>query len=115
MKAQQYRNIDDYVSNFPLDVQEVLEQIRMTIQLAVPAAEETMKYNMPAFSLNDKLVYFAAFKNHIGFYPAPTDVQEFKDDLVKYKAGKGSLQFPLKQPIPYPLINRLAKHRLKRP
>ncbi len=103
--------IDEYIAGFPPDVQEVLQKIRATIRKAAPEAEEKISYQMPAFVLNGNLVYFAAFKTHIGFYPIPTGVEKFKDELSVYKQGKGSVQFPLDRPMPYDLITRIVKFR----
>jgi uncharacterized protein YdhG (YjbR/CyaY superfamily) len=105
--------IDEYIAGFPEHIREILEKVRATIQEAAPNAEETIKYEMPTFMLNGNLVYFAAFKNHIGFYPIPSGMEEFKDDLAGYKTGKGSVQFPLDQPIPYELIGRITKFRVQ--
>jgi uncharacterized protein YdhG (YjbR/CyaY superfamily) len=108
------KNIDEYIAGFPPQVQEILQKIRMTIQKAAPKAEETMSYKMPTFNLNGHyLVYFAAYKNHIGFYRSPIGAPEFQDALTRYQAGRGTLQFPLDQPIPYPLISRIVKFRAK--
>jgi uncharacterized protein YdhG (YjbR/CyaY superfamily) len=106
-------NIDEYIAGFPKDVQESLEKIRMTIRKAAPGAEETIKYQMPTFTLKGNLVHFAAFKKHIGFYPVPTGIEAFKDELAVYKGGKGSVQFPLDQPIPFDLISRIVKFRVQ--
>ena len=107
------QNIDDYFSDFPPEVQAILQKIRLTIRKAAPGAEETIKYQMPAFTLNGNLVYFAAFKTHIGFYPIPTGIEKFKKELAPYEQGKGSVQFPLDQPIPYGLITKIVKFRVK--
>jgi uncharacterized protein YdhG (YjbR/CyaY superfamily) len=107
------QTIDEYIAGFPPDVQEILQKIRMTIRHAVPDAEETIKYRMPTFTLHGNLVHFAAFKKHIGFYPVPTGIEQFKDELSTYKGGKGSVQFPLDQPIPFDLISRIVKFRVK--
>jgi uncharacterized protein YdhG (YjbR/CyaY superfamily) len=108
------KNLDDYISDFPPDVREILEQVRETVRQAAPDAEETIKYDMPAFVLHGNLVYFAAFKNHIGFYPAPTGIPEFEKDLSVYKTGKGSVQFPFNKPMPLRLIARIVKWRIKK-
>ncbi|MGB8212077.1 MAG: DUF1801 domain-containing protein [Anaerolineales bacterium] len=105
------KTIDEYIANFPADIQEILEKIRNTIQEAVPEAEGTIGYEMPAFRLKGNLVYFAAFKKHIGLYSIPTGIEEFKTELSIYKQGRGSIQFPLDKPIPYDLISRIAKFR----
>lgn len=107
------KTIDEYIAGFPPDIQEILQKIRTTIHEAAPGAQETIKYRMPTFTLNGDLVYFAAFKNHIGFYPIPTGIEEFKDELSAYKTGKGSVQFPLDKPIPYDLIRRIVQFRVQ--
>jgi uncharacterized protein YdhG (YjbR/CyaY superfamily) len=107
------KTIDDYIAGFPGDVQEILQQIRLTIRQAAPDAEEKISYQMPAFTLKGNLVYFGAFKNHIGFYPIPSGIEEFKEELSVYEQGKGSVQFPLDKPIPYDLISRIVKFRVR--
>lgn len=107
------KTIDEYIAAFPEDVQKVLEQIRATIAKAAPGAEETISYAIPTFTLNKTyLVYFAAFRNHIGFYAAPTGHEAFKKELSAYKVGKGSVQFPLDQPMPLDLITRIVKFKV---
>ncbi len=108
------KTIDEYVAGFPRDVQAILEKIRTTIRKAAPGAEETIKYGMPTFTLRGNLVYFAAFKKHIGFYP-PTSAKsvKFKKELSAYEGPKGSLKFPLDKPIPFGLISRIVKLRVK--
>lgn len=105
-------DFDDYANRFPPDVRERLEQMRATIRKAAPDAEETISYAMPAFKLNGPLVYFAAFAKHIGFYATPTGHEEFKEDLARYRSGKGSVQFPLDGPLPLKLITRIVKFRV---
>lgn len=106
--------IDKYISGFPAYVQEVLKRIRTVIKNAAPEAEESMAYGMPAYKTHGKpLVYFAGYKNHIGFYATPSGHEEFEKDLSKYKQGKGSAQFPLDQPMPYDLIKRIVEFRVK--
>jgi uncharacterized protein YdhG (YjbR/CyaY superfamily) len=105
--------IDEYMAGFPPDVQEILEKIRLTIRAAAPDAQETISYQMPTFTLQGNLVHFAAFKKHIGFYPVPTGIEAFKDELSVYQGGKGSVQFPLDQPIPYDLISRIVTFRVQ--
>ena len=115
MKAKQTapQNIDEYIEGFPADIQEILEKIRMTIRKAAPDAEEAISYQMPTFKLKGNLVHFAAFKNHIGFYPVPTGIEKFKKELSVYESGKGSVKFPLDKPIPYTLIAKIVKFRVK--
>ncbi len=107
------QTIDEYIAGFPPDVQAILQQVRATIKEAAPGAEETIKYRMPTFLLNGNLVYFAGFKNHIGFYPIPTGIEKFQKELSKYKTAKGSVQFPLDQPMPLGLIRKIVKFRVK--
>ncbi len=110
---KKFNNIDEYISGFPEDVQNILQQIRKTISNAAPEAEEVISYNIPTFRQNEVLVYFAAFKNHIGFFPTSKPIEIFKKDLSKYKTSKGAIQFPLNQKIPLGLISRITKFRLK--
>lgn len=115
MKAKQSAPtiIDEYIAGFPPDVQAILQKIRATIHKAAPQAEETISYQMPTFVLHGNLVHFAAFKNHIGFYPVPSGIEAFKKELSAYKGAKGSVQFPLDRPIPYGLISKIVKFRVK--
>ena len=104
---------ENYISQFPENVQDILRKIRKLVKDNAPNAKELMAYGMPCYKTNKKpLVYFAAFKNHIGFYATPTGHSEFKEELSEYKQGKGSVQFPLNQPIPYDLIERIVKFRV---
>lgn len=107
------KNIDEYIASFPKDIQEILEKIRVTIRNAAPEAKEKIAYQMPTFTLEGNLVHFAAFKNHIGFYPTPTGTEAFNKELSAYKRGKGSIQFPLDTPIPLGLITEIVKFRVK--
>jgi len=107
------QNIDEYIAGFPPDVQEILEKIRVTISKASPDAEETIKYQMPTFTLKGNLVHFAAFKKHIGFYPTPTGTETFQEELSVYKGAKGSVRFPLDRPIPFDLISKIVEFRVK--
>ncbi len=107
------KTIDDYIAGFPPEVQGILENIRRTVRKAAPEAKETIKYDMPAFTLNGNLVYFAAFQKHIGFYSVPTGVKEFEKDLAPYQQGSGSVQFQLDEPIPYGLISKIVKYRAR--
>jgi uncharacterized protein YdhG (YjbR/CyaY superfamily) len=107
------KNIDEYISAFPADVQRILMELRQTIRDAAPEAEETINYQMPTFTLNGNLVHFAAFQNHVGFYPTPTGIEAFKEELAPYKGAKGSVQFPIDQPLPLSLIRRIVEYRVK--
>lgn len=105
--------IDEYIAGFPVDIQLILDQVRSTIKQAAPDAEESIGYGMPAYKAYGKpLVYFAAFKNHIGFYATPTGHAEFAKELSKYKQGKGSVQFPIDQPMPLTLIAQIVEFRV---
>jgi uncharacterized protein YdhG (YjbR/CyaY superfamily) len=107
-------SIDEYISTFPHDLQAILEQIRSTIKAAAPDAEETINYEMPTFTLNGHyLVYFAAYKKHIGFYPAPVGDAEFWADLSAYESGKGTVKFPFDKPIPFDLIRQIVQFRVQ--
>ena len=108
-----FRTIDEYIDTFPKDIQAVLKKIRKTIRKAAPGAEEAISYQMPTFKLNGNLVHFAAYKNHIGFYPVPSGIEAFKGELLPYIAGKGTLQFPLDKPIRYDLIEKVVTFRVK--
>jgi len=107
------QTIDEYIAGFPAEVQKILQKIRKTIHEAAPEAQEKISYQMPTFFLQGNLVHFAAFKEHIGFYPVPTGIEKFKKELSVYKQGKGSVQFPLDQPMPYDLITKIVKFRVK--
>jgi uncharacterized protein YdhG (YjbR/CyaY superfamily) len=108
------QDIDDYIARHPKDIQVLLEKLRATIRKAAPKARETIKYQMPTFTLNGNLVYFAAFKNHIGFFPLPSGVDAFEKVLSTYERGKGSIRFPLDKPLPLALISKIVKFRVKR-
>lgn len=105
--------IDEYIAAFPADIQTVLQQVRSTIRKAAPEAQETIKYAMPTYVLDGNLVYFAAFQHHIGFYATPNGNEAFKEDLSGYKTGKGSIQFPLNQPMPLDLITKIVTFRVQ--
>jgi uncharacterized protein YdhG (YjbR/CyaY superfamily) len=108
-----YDDVDAYITSFPKETRELLEQVRAAILQAAPQAEESISYGMPAYKINGKpLVYFAAFQNHLGFYATPSGHSEFADELSAYKTGKGSVQFPLDSPIPLDLITRITKFRV---
>ena len=111
-KETQPNTVDEYIAQFPEDVQQLLAKIRALIKETAPEATERMAYGMPGYYLNGPLVYFAGFKHHIGFYPIPSGVEAFKQELSAYKSAKGSVQFPLDKPLPYDLIGRIVKYRL---
>jgi len=108
------KTIDEYIAMFPGDVRAILEQIRATIKTVAPGAEETISYQMPTFRLHGTyLIYFAAYKKYIGLYPASTGIAEFEQEIAQYGAGKGTMKFPLGQPIPFELIARIVEFRVK--
>jgi len=105
--------IDHYIAAFPDDVQAILEKIRATIRKAAPEAKEKISYQIPAFTMNGDLIYFAAFKQHIGMYPPVRGDEKLQKELARYRGEKGNLKFPLDEPMPYALITRIVKARLK--
>ncbi|MBI5093433.1 MAG: DUF1801 domain-containing protein [Candidatus Hydrogenedentes bacterium] len=108
------QTIDDYISAFPENIREILEKMKSTIRSAAPKAEEAIKYGIPTFTLNGKnLAHFAAFKNHIGFYPTPSAIEAFKKELSEYKQSKGAIQFPLEKAIPFGVVKKIVKFRVK--
>ena len=107
------KTIDEYISNSPAELQPILKKIRATIKKSAPKAIETINYGIPTFTLKGNLVHFAGFKSHIGFYPTPSGMEKFKKELSPYETAKGSVKFPLDQPIPYDLIEKIVKFRVK--
>ncbi len=107
-----YKTIDEYIGLFERSVQIKLKQMRQTIHKAAPQAAEAIKYGMPTFVLGKNLVHFAAWKNHIGFYPTPSGILAFKEQLKKYEQSKGAIQFPLNKPLPLPLVSKIVKYRV---
>jgi uncharacterized protein YdhG (YjbR/CyaY superfamily) len=105
--------IDDYIKTFPEDVQDILKKMRDTIREAAPEAKEAISYRIPTFRLNGTLVYFAAFKNHIGFYPTSSGIAAFKKELSPYKSATGSVQFPIDKPVPYDLVKKIVQFRVQ--
>jgi len=116
MKAKQAApaTIDEYIAGFPPEVRRLLRQVRAAIRKAAPRAEEKISYQIPTFFLHGNLVHFGAFKNHIGFYPAPMGLKEFEKELSKYEGAKGSVRFPLDQPMPLGLITKIVKFRVRK-
>ena len=114
MKAKQANNIDEYIADFPADVQKSLEKVRSTIKKAAPRADEAIKYQIPTFVLNGNLISFAGYKNHIGLYPGSRAIEEFEDELSKYQTSKGTVQFPLDKPMPVGLISKITKFCVQR-
>jgi uncharacterized protein YdhG (YjbR/CyaY superfamily) len=106
-------NIDEYIAGFPSHVQEILKEVRSTIKKAAPDAEEAIKYQIPTFVLNGNLLHIAAFKNHIGFYPTPSGIEAFKQELSQYNSAKGSVQFPIDKPMPLSLIDKIVRFRVE--
>jgi uncharacterized protein YdhG (YjbR/CyaY superfamily) len=112
IKKEKVISIDEYIQQFPKDVQEKLNKLRSVIQEAAPEATEKISYQMPTFYLHGNLVHFAAYKQHIGFYPAPSGIEAFKEELSEYKNAKGSVQFPLAKPLPYDLVKKIVLYRV---
>jgi len=112
-KKNQSTMIDEYISKFPKDVRDVLEELRLAIKKTAPKAKETIRYGIPTFTLNGNLVHFAAFKNHIGFYPTPSAIEAFKKELSPFKQSKGTVQFPLDKPIPLELVKKIVEFRVQ--
>jgi uncharacterized protein YdhG (YjbR/CyaY superfamily) len=114
MKIAKANTVEEYISGFPASTQKLLKQVRKTIKAVAPGSEEAISYGMPGYKLNGKpLVYFAGYEHHIGFYATPTGHKKFEKQLSKYKQGKGSVQFPINEPMPLKLISEIVKFRLK--
>jgi len=111
-KKTSFSTIDEYIATFPAEIQAKLEEMRATIRAAAPEATEKISYQMPTFYLNGNLVHFAAFKSHIGFYPVPSGIEAFREELSQFKGAKGSVQFPYDQPLPLNLVTRIVKFRV---
>ncbi|MFT8322742.1 MAG: DUF1801 domain-containing protein [Bacillus sp. (in: firmicutes)] len=112
-KKTKFESIDEYIVTFSPDVQDILNRLRRVIKEAVPEAEEKISYQMPTFVWHGNLVHFAAYNKHIGFYPTPNGISAFQQELSAYKGGKGSVQFPLEEPLPYELITKIVKFRVE--
>jgi len=110
---KEFTTIDEYIATFPKNVQSILEELRQAVKETAPEAEEAISYQMPAFKLNGNLVYFAAFKNHIGFFPTSSAMEVFKEEVKEYKTGKGTLRFPMDKPMPLDLVKKIVKYRVK--
>lgn len=110
---KKYTTINEYIASFPQDIQVKLEQMRKTIQTAAPDAIEAISYGLATFKLNGNLVHFGAFKEHIGFYPAPRGIEAFKEELAQYDGDKGTIRFPLDKPLPLELVTKIVKFRVK--
>ena len=111
MEAIKPETIDQYIAGFAKDIQRILQEIRTLIQKTAPEATEKISYGMPTFYLNGNLVHFAAYKNHIGFYPTPSGLEAFKEEVSKYKNSKGAVQFPIDKPMPLELITKIVQYR----
>ena len=105
--------IDEYIRKFPENIQEIMQKLRKTISKSAPEAKEAISYQIPTFKLNGNLVHFAAYKNHIGFYPSPSGIEAFKNELSKYEVSKGTIKFPLNAPIPFDLIKKIVEFRVR--
>lgn len=113
MKRQKYETIEEYIADFPENIREALQNLRRVIKRTAPGAEEAINYGIPTFKLNGNLVHFAAFKKHVGFYPNPSAIEAFKNELSAYEISKGSVKFPLDKPIPFDIIEEIVKFRVK--
>jgi uncharacterized protein YdhG (YjbR/CyaY superfamily) len=109
----QFKTMDEYIARFPRNVRDVLEELRRVIRESAPEAEETISYGIPTFKLNGNLVFFAAYRNHIGFYPTPSAIEAFKKELSPFEQSKGTVRFPLDKPIPFDLVKKIVKFRVK--
>lgn len=114
MKRINTATMDEYISCFTKDIQIILQEMRAEIRKAAPEAEEAIKYGIPTFTLNGNLVHFGGFKSHIGFYPTPSGIEAFKKELSVYDGAKGSIQFPIDKPLPFALIRKIVKYRVKK-
>jgi uncharacterized protein YdhG (YjbR/CyaY superfamily) len=108
-----FKTIDEYIATFPKNVQRILEELRQAIRDSAPEAEEAISYQIPTFKLNGNLVHFAAFKNHIGFYPTSSGIEAFKEELSGYEVSKGTVRFPMNKPIPFDLVMKIVSYRVK--
>jgi uncharacterized protein YdhG (YjbR/CyaY superfamily) len=108
-----FKTIDEYITTFPKNVQSILQELRQVIRDCAPEAEEAISYQIPTFKLNGNLVHFAAFKNHIGFYPTSSGITRFKRELAHYEVSKGTVRFPIDEPIPFDLVRKIVKYRVK--
>ncbi len=108
-----FKTIDEYIAGFSENVRDILEELRRVIHETAPDAEEAMRYGIPTFRLNGNLVHFAAFKDHIGFYPTPSAINAFNKELSRYKLSKGTVQFPIDEPVPFELVREIVRYRLK--
>jgi uncharacterized protein YdhG (YjbR/CyaY superfamily) len=111
-QRRDFHSIDEYIATFPEDIQAILQLLRATIRAAAPDAEERISYQMPTFALNGNLVHFAVLKNHIGFYPTPSGIDAFPQELAKYRSTKGAVQFPINQPLPLDVISKVVTFRV---
>ena len=113
MPKEKFKTIDEYIATFPKNIRKILEELRQVIRDSAPTAEEAISYQMPTFKLNGNLVWFATFKNHIGFYPKPSAIETFREELIDYEVSKGTIRFPLDKPIPFDLVGKIVKYRAK--
>ncbi|MBE8363912.1 iron chaperone [Leptospira borgpetersenii] len=112
-KKINFKSVDDYISRFPEDIRKILEELRSVIRKSAPKAEEKISYQIPAFVFHGNLVYFAAYKKHIGFYPTSSGIKAFQNELIGYKTSKGAIQFPIDRPLPLKLIAKIVTYRVK--
>jgi len=112
-QEKKFESIDQYIATFPEGIQKILQKLRQTIKDAAPNAQEAISYQIPTFKLNGNLVHFAAYKNHIAFYPTSSAIKEFEKEISHYKTSKGTIQFPINEPLPFDLIERIVNFRVK--
>lgn len=112
MENREFQTIDEYIAGFPANVQAILQKLRQVIKAAAPAAQEAISYRMPTFKLKGNLVHFAAYQKHIGFYPTPSAIEAFKKELAAYEFSKGAIRFPIDQPLPFTLVEKMVKFRV---
>ena len=113
MLMKKSKAIDEYIATYPKNIQTILEKLRQAIGEAAPEAEEVISYRMPAFKLNGILVYFAAYKNHIGFYPTSSGIEKFKNKMSSYKTTRGTVRFPINEPLPFDLVKEIVRFRVR--
>ena len=113
MPRQKFKSVDEYIAAFPKNIQIILQELRQAIRDAAPEATEVISYQMPAFRLNGNLVWFAAFKNHVGFFPTSSVTEAFKERLLSYKTSKGTIRFPIDEPIPFDLVKEIVRFRVQ--
>ena len=113
MRQAEYKNIDEYISLFPENVRGILQRMRQVIREAAPEAQETISYGIPTFKLKGNLVHFGGYKKHVSFYPSPSGIEAFSEELAAYETSRGTVKFPVDKPVPYELVKRMVEFRVK--